>query len=259
MAANYGVLSSGTYSIPYASVLAKLVGTSKWILLGDVDSFSLTIEPQRQDRYGKDGSTRTLRASVVTQVDSTVSFKAMQWTSFIRALSVMGTATTQAQASATGQTHMIADVEAGGIYQLPHYQVSVTSATDGSGTPVAYTAGTHYELVDADLGMIKVIAIPGGAGSDLVITYDAAAIDATDDLMQAEIASDVDIRGELIVRGLSESGPREVLHLHDVQFAPSGERPFISGDDSFTGLDITGKALKSAVTGKIGMLMTAAA
>lgn len=91
-AASYTPLSEGTYEIPYAAVLYRPAGSSGgFIDGGDVDMFTLNLNPTRKQRYRKNARVSELATEVTTRIDSTITAKFMQKTDFIRAEALMGT------------------------------------------------------------------------------------------------------------------------------------------------------------------------
>lgn len=243
MATSYKVLDSGLYSIPLAEVMYSIPGSGVWHQFGDVDNFTLSITPTKISRFGKNGSTRTKRAEVVTQVDSVVSFRCMQFSQFVRAVSVLGKAETMVQAAVSDGTHAAKAVK-GALIKLPHFDVSnVTVGGDGD-----WVAGTHYTVVDAALGMVQLEdTFPEGVAEndDILFGYAAAEIKNTDGRITAEVASQTEITVELMVRNLGQNDQHQVLHLFEVTLAPNGDKAFI-GEDDFAGVDIQGSALKTS-------------
>ncbi len=240
MAANYSVLSAGLYAIKFAEVLFRLKGDEHWQQFGDVDSFTLNITPTVVSRYRKNNSVRTKAIEVPNQVDSTINFVCYQFSDFVRAVSVAGAVEYMTQTAAVESTFDIAKVRPG-IFFVGAYDISNVAF------PASWIADTHYKVVDAALGGIEVIALPGGVEADtpVAVTYDAAAIAATDKRVSAKVASKTEIEVELMVRQVGAVGKKEVMHLFDCRIKPEGDLSLI-GDGDFSNVTISGSALDTS-------------
>lgn len=232
---------SGDYAIPKGLIYWQAEGSDTMVELGDADAVEISIEVEEQERYSNQFGTRTLADSQVTQVSAELSMTLLQMTSLNRALALMGTKAWMNQSSAPAQTYTITGVQAGGIYELPHLDVTVSEVTDGAAT-VTYDEGTHYE-VDAEAGLLRVISIPGSADTDAVIAYDAAAIDGTSERLQVTIGANSNIRGKIVIRGTNDVGARVMVELPIVQIRPSGSRSYISESD-YGSVELTGKIIR---------------
>lgn len=226
-------------SIPRANILIAEVGDTAFADVGDCESFSLSLEVQEVERYGKNFGTKQLRKSDVIQVDASISMELVDMTRFLRALSVAASDTGAAlQTAAIGELHTVTGVEVGKVYKLPHRSVSNVAVADGTGA-VDYVEGQHYVLLD-ETGYVQVIATPAGADTDLAVSYDAAEITADDDKLLAGIGSQWNVRRCIHVVGINKVGKRDILVLHDVQIRPEGDRAFQGGDEYAT-LTLTGR------------------
>ena len=240
MATQLRPLTAENLSIPRANVLIGAVGSNKLEDAGDCEAFSLSIEVQEAERYGKNFGLKTLRRSDVIQVDASVSMELVDMTKFLRALSVGGSDQGRvSQTAVTAATHTIQNVEAGRIYKLPHRAISNFSIDDGEAAPVAFVEGVDYVLLQ-ESGYVQIVKLPDGAGPNAEILYDAAQIDAVDEKLLVGIGSDQNIRRQIHVIGINKVGPRDVLVLHDVKIRADGDRGFIGGDDYAT-ITLTGR------------------
>lgn len=59
------------------------------------------------------------------------------------------------------------------------------------------------------------------------------------------------ISGQIYYHGTNAVGPRYDVHLHNVEFTPTGSMNLIDEDD-WTGVEVTGEILQSTVTNKFG-------
>jgi hypothetical protein len=226
-------LPNDTYSLPRAQVLFRKQGTEKWINLGDVEAFSLTMETEFIERYGKDSGSRVLRRSDLIQKSCNGTMTLMQMTPAVRGMLFMSDPDSYAvQEAVTDAVVSITGVEAGGIYSLPHFDVSITSITDGAEVdPVSYAEGVHFK-VDRRTGFIEILAIPeGAAGADIEVTYDAAAVGADDKRQELGLLSATSVRGTLFARGQGDIGPNDEVTLWDVEITPNGDVQIQGGDE----------------------------
>lgn len=93
-------LDPGLYYIPVAQVwvrpwvkdnTGKMVkGTGDFIYIGDCDEVKTSFTVTRQSRYARDQRVRTKVVDRVTQVEMGFSFKAMQHSGLVRAMSMFG-------------------------------------------------------------------------------------------------------------------------------------------------------------------------
>jgi len=229
---------STDYSLPRAHVLWKPQGSNGLIILGDVENLRLNVEVERIQRYGKNYATQVKTASHVRQVGATVSYTLMQFLDVTRAHAVGSDLAYHEQAAETAQTVTFDAVEVGRVYDVGRLGLTNVTVTDGAGTPVAYTAGTHY-LLDEVAGLVQVLAKPETADTSLSVTYDCGAIAATDKRQVMGIGANTDLRGMFLVRGVSDIGRKTLLRLHDVLVSPSGA-PYVGGDD-YESLDFEGE------------------
>jgi len=249
---NYSPLSPGHYQMKRAEVLARpiypaSIASQDWFQFGDVDSFNLTITPTKIDRKRKNSPVRTKAIEVINEVDSAYTMSCYQWIPFVRAVSVLGKREALTQVAAVDQTYAVTALRTGGIYWVEALDISNVTVTASGDTPPAMTLNTHFRVVDAALGMVQIVALPEGVaeGTAGSIGFSAAEITAADKRMTARVASEIDIRVELMVREVGRHGTPSVLHLYDATISPTGDVPFIS-DDDFSPVEIGGSALDTA-------------
>ncbi len=223
-------LSNELYSIPKAQILFKPLGAEAYELLGDADDVTVTPTVEQTDRYTNESGIRTKVKTIVTQIDAVLAMTLVQLSNTNRALSLLGEATMDTQIAAVDQIFLIEDADYNDkIYKLPAFEIDPASVvvTDGNVVPVDLVLNVHYRI-DVDAGFIQLIAKPVGSDTDVSVTFDALAVTAEDGRAKIGIASKTENRGSIIIRGTNETGPRVLLHLHDVQLRPSGERSYIS-------------------------------
>lgn len=257
-ASAYSVLDSGLYTLKRAEVLYRVlvngVASGPFQQFGDVDNFTLTITPTKVARFRKNAAVRTKAAEVITQVESALAFRCMQFSQYVRLMSVLGKRVEYAQTAATASVYTAKAQK--GIHFLGKQDIS-NVALDS--TPTAtWTAGVHYKIVDASLGMVEIIELPATITEedDVDITFDAAAISATSGRMKAQIAGETVFTIEIVVRDVGRNSLPQALHLYQVEVAPSGDVGFI-GEDDFDGVDFAGSAVDT--NNGIGVLFDLAA
>jgi hypothetical protein len=235
-------LSNDLYAIPKAQIMFQPAGTDRLELLGDTDEVTLETTVEETERYTNEAGVRILAKTIVTQVDALLNMTLVQLSDRNRALSLLGEPVNTTQAAAVATVKTFADVEhTDKIYALDALDVDNVVVTDGAGS-VTYTIEVDYKL-DAKAGFVQLINKPVGADDDLEVTFDSAAILATDGLAKIGIANKTENRGKLIIRGTNEVGPKVMLVLHDVQLRPSGGRAYISETDLDT-VEVEGRVFR---------------
>lgn len=250
-AASYAPLSAGLYEISFANVLYRPVSSNGvWYDGGDLDSFSLNINPTRKQRYAKNGSVSYLATEATTRIDSTVTAKFMQKTKFIRAASLLGVAYDVNQAPGV-VTADVLDLVAGGFYTVGAYGIGTPTVQYMKGNALAPLPPAYFRLVDAALGIIQVLQIPDDATLDAngrlagKVGGTVAAGDAGSQT-RIDIGTVPQVELEMMIRNVSDIGPKGYLHLYQVNMAPDGEMGFITGNEDFEGVTIKGRAAKTS-------------
>ncbi|MCL6286191.1 hypothetical protein M3P21_22110 [Ruegeria sp. 2012CJ41-6] len=222
-----------------ANVMMAAVGGTAFDDFGDCESFTMSINVEEIQRYGKNSGVKRLRRSDVIQVDAEITIEALDMTPALRALSVGAELSTMyVQTAETTAKHDISGVQAGKIFELPKRKLSKVTVTDGAGG-VTYASGVDYVLLE-ESGYLQIIQIPSGADADIEVTYDAAEIVVSEGKFKAGIGSNMNVRRTIHVISINTSGPRDQLVLHDVQVRPSGEKAMIGGDE-FGSISLIGK------------------
>lgn len=116
---------------------------------------------------------------------------------------------------------------------------SVTGVTSGAN---AMTLGTHYEISDAAVGLIKILALPGSAVEGdawLIGSYTPTAYTATNGPFVILGGGVAVIEGELFYVGYSNVGPRHKLEIWNCSLQSDGSFPFIATDPAEFSLKVT--------------------
>lgn len=220
-------------------LLYRPVGSTAWKLMGDLNSFSVSVNVEKEDIYSNEYPTRTLVETTVTQVSADVSFECRAMTDWVRAASVMGNIQYDTQSSVTAKVFTAAAVEVGDIYEIGYRDATITSVTDTADT-TTWSEGTDYKF-DAKSGKIQVKALPVGGDGDLKVTFDAPAITEADKRLVTGIAQNTTLKVQLMWVGHNAVGVREEVELHNVEVTPTGDRNFLSAEQDMT-VQISGKA-----------------
>lgn len=238
-AANYPILDSGLYNIPYGEASWRPLGSNgPYSQFGDVDAFTLNLQVVRKDRWCKNKRVKVITATAIISVQAEVTVKCMQMTDFVRMASMLGQVVPFVQAASVATVY---NATAGlGIYYVPALNISNVSVASGA---TALVAGTHFNVVDEALGGIEVSKLPDGVvdGGPLTITYDQAAV-AQGSQDQITIGDTPRFAIEMQIRGVSDNGVKEVLHLFHVELAPSNAQDFISTNDDYQAAELKGTA-----------------
>jgi len=200
---------------------------------GNTPEFNLTADSETLDHYGMDAGLKEKDKSVTLQTNRRGTFTCDDIDLENLAVFFMGTASTVAQASATGTTETIEGVIPGRSYQIgvststPTGVRSVTMNTVEV-SAVAKTDGTDYEI-DAARGIITILE--GGSiseGDDIDLDYDLAAVSR-----EQIVSGNSQIEGALQYRAYNAEGDDIDYHMLYVKISPNGDLA-LKGDDWMT-------------------------
>lgn len=157
------------------------------------------------------------------------------------ALALMGNPPSEYTQAATAIVDEVLQggAKVGGIYQTAKIgPISAITLTSGA-TP--FTVGTHYVVRDASLGVIEIIALPGGVveGDPLAIDYTPTAYVAGSGFKRVLGGAAAAIEGKLLYLGTSSVGPREQLVIWNCSIESDGAFPLIGSDIAEFGLKVT--------------------
>lgn len=123
----------------------------------------------------------------------------------------------------------------GGIYHTKHPKISAVSVTDSAGSPATLTAGTHYEIQQADYGRIKILDLSTFV-QPFLVDYTYAARENIKPFSQTSQIKSIRFDGIS-----TADGKRVRVLLPRVSFSPTEEFAFI-GEEAAV-LAIEGKLL----------------
>lgn len=221
---------SGGYEVGKGRLYFRPNGSATLHDLGDSDGFALSSEQDVLDRFATNTRTRTKAASDVRSTTHTASTTLVQLTPIARALRAGSDIGTLTQAASVSKTLTVAAVAVGDVFKLDGLDVTITTVTDGEAVdPVAYTAGTHYQI-EAATGLMKILALPDGAGAGLEVVYAVPEITAAAERFDLGIGSLSEQEGYLLFRSLTERAdqPETMAEFWRCKMRVSGEAQRIS-------------------------------
>lgn len=248
----YEKLDAGTYSIPFGEVLYKPIGyAGGFKTFGDVDMFNVELTPTMKDRYAKNGAVSDIAISVVTRLDSVVSFKAMQFEDYAQAISFCGTPYDYVQEGGESEI-LIESLVAGEHYHAGVQDVTMAAfeyaATGGTMKPVP---ANLVKIVDPQLGFVRLLGLPadalaanGNVAGAMTVT--STKITEADKRTRVDIGSKPRVSLELVVRNLSAVGTHSAVWLKQADLSQDGARGLITAAEDFEGIGLKGKAVRTA-------------
>ncbi|TAW65438.1 hypothetical protein ELI15_14180 [Rhizobium ruizarguesonis] len=205
-------------------------GTDYEINFGDIETSGATPNLTDIERYSREFAEKTLARSDTIQKDMTLSLTVM---SLMREVAQMmwmdADGDLLTQAAVTAQTKTFSNLKVGRIYDLGHVNTSINSADDDGSVPVVFVEDVHYKH-NSELGKVELIAIPASA-TKLVMEFDAAEIDAEDDIAVYGGMAGQGVFGTLRYYGVSDIGQNFKIEFWNVRIKPSGEISLQGGDD----------------------------
>lgn len=205
--------------------------------LGNTPELNLTTESENLDHFNSDRGVRYKDKSIVLEKTDSGSFIADEISDDNVALWFLGEVSVIAQAAQASLVQVIPAnrVKPGTYIQLGESQanptgarnITVTSVTDGAGTPVPYTVMDDY-TVDPELGQLYIV--PGGAidGTEaFTVNYSTAASTRS---QVAVIGDGTTVEGALRFVSFNPTGPRRDYHWPYVQLRADGDMA-LKGDE----------------------------
>lgn len=246
MASEYLTLGRGeVWFAPFASGTKNPKG---YRFLGNCPAFNLNVSFEELNHFDSTNGFREEDQSVITQrqIMSTITCDDLKPQNL--AWFFMGSESMVSQSTANGETYDIADVEFDTVYQIgvtdstPTGVRSVTVNSveaDPSGTPVSLTAGTDYEIVDADRGLIRFIDSGNySAGDTVQITYDLAAVSAPQ-----VVSGRSQIEGALMFLAKNAVGNNVDYRMPYAKIRPTGDLALIGEEWTSMEFDVKGLLL----------------
>lgn len=211
--------------------------------IGNCPEFTLNRDSDNLDHYSSQSGKKTLDARITLSSTLTGNVTTDDIKTENIAYFFMGAVSTITATSLSAQTATYLLVKAGDTYQLGlsdtnptgHRKVTITTVTDGAGTPVALPANS-YE-VNTDLGIITFLTDQAKA----VVTFNVAA-----STREQVIAGDTQIEGELWFLSDNPAGPQGDILIPRATIAPNGDFALVNDPEStaFQTLALSISALK---------------
>lgn len=195
----------------------------------------LSPKTDKLTRKESESGQRLTTLSLVTGKDVSLEFEIEAFTKENLALAFWGVNAVIASGTVTNETSPTGLV-AGDYWRLAKHDISSVSITDSAGTPATLTAGTHYEISNAKLGMIKLLDA-GTFVQPFKVNYSNAQSYNTP--LYGEIPGNYWVRFEGL--NMANYGEAVLVELYNVQFDPTTAFT-LKGDDVAT-LPISGAVL----------------
>ena len=204
--------------------------------LGNTPELNLTTESENLEHFNSDRGIRIKDKSIVLEKTDSGTFIADEISDDNVALWFLGDVTVVAQAALTAQVSVVPAnrVKPGTFIQLGESQanptgarnVTVTSVTDGAGTPVPYVLNEDY-TVDSELGQLYIV--PGG-GIDGTEAFTVNWTAAASTRSQVVVGDGTTVEGALRFISYNPTGPRRDYLWPYVQLRADGDLA-LKGDE----------------------------
>jgi hypothetical protein len=206
--------------------------------VGEADKLELTATATTKDYFTMTKSASTKMAQNITQQTHEFTLQLREFTAQNLALALLGDSVVLTQTQATVADELLSPKALPGlVYKTANRNISAVTATTGV-TPLV--AGTDYEVLDPQLGLIHVL--PGTTALDgtkpFTAAYTAAAI-AAGTQVQAGTASKIE--GKLVYVSDPANGPSYDVEVWRIRFQPSGAIALIT--DDYSNIPLKGEAL----------------
>lgn len=219
-------------------------GKRTW--LGNASAATLAISVNKSDKNESFGGSRGLYGSLITRKGGTLNITLDEFLVENLALALHSTPVTIASGTVTGEvlpTGLVANDEV----QLDQRFISSLVLTDSNASPVTLVEGTHYEILSAAGGIVKIIS-PASLTQPFEAAYSYAAADSL-----AIFANATPPERWIFFDGINTvTKEKVIIDLFRVQFDPVGDFALINED--WGGLALTGALLLDPINFKNGDL-----
>ena len=212
-----------------------IAGALRWV--GDASKCDVSLKTDSETRKESYSGNRLPTARLQKGNDATIALT-LNWANADNlVLGLYGTKAAVAGGSATGET-LPDDLVVGDIITLDHGGVSALVITDSTGSPLTLTAGTDYELISANGGMVEIKNL----GSYVQPFKAAYTHTASSDVTMFTAPPP---ERYLLLDGVNTLDNSPVkLRLYRTQFDPASTIPLIN--DGFGTLELAGTVLYDA-------------
>lgn len=143
--------------------------------LGKTSGFSFGLEPSVVERKETETGQRFTALRSIDEKKASMSLKLEEFSKENVALALWGAAAVIAAGTVTAEV-LPTGLVANDYARLKKQKVSSVVVKDSAGSPATLTAGTHYNVTNADLGMIQFINV-GSFVQPFKVNYANAAVD----------------------------------------------------------------------------------
>lgn len=204
--------------------------------LGNAGTATLAIAVEKSDKNESFSGARGLYGSLITAKNGTLNLTLDEFTVENLALALHSTNVAVAAGTVTDE-ELPGSLAADDEVQLDQRFVSALALTDSTAvTPVTLVAGTHYEVISAAGGVIKILDVTG-LQQPIKAAYSHAAADSL-----AIFAQATPPERWIFFDGINTvTGEKVLIDLYRVQFDPVSDFGLIN--DDWGGLQLTGNLL----------------
>lgn len=196
--------------------------------LGNCGTFTLNTTVEKVEKYSAMNKAKRLYKSVIKSIKATGKIVLDEFDPANLALALLGTegTVTQTAGSVTAGTPFSGVAKKGYAFKLGHFAVSDVVVKDSTGT-TTYTAGTDYEVTNAKVGLLTILAAGSIVdASTIKCEYSYGAVT----MPKVSGATVGKIEGYLRFVGDPASGPAYLGDFWKVSVAPEGDLGWISDD-----------------------------
>lgn len=215
------------------------------LYLGNCPSFAIAIETEKAEHYSSETGLRQKDASVLLEVKRSGSLTCDNMSAQNVSLFLSGTFGTITQAGGTVEDETITVIP-GRYYQLgmgtssPAGKRKVSAVVVKNSTGVTtYVAGDDY-LLDADRGILQILADGDIVAGDIKVNYTAAAT-TWEGVRTGAVG---ELVGSLRVASDNATGSNRDFYMPRVSLVPSGELPVIAEGTDFASMQFDADVLK---------------
>jgi hypothetical protein len=197
--------------------------------LGEADKLEINPSTTVKEYFTMTKAAATKLAQNITNQSHEIDIQLREYHSENLALALLGDKITLTQSSATITGELLSSKAIPGyVYQTANRKVSAPTGHTGA---TALVLGTDYEILDAEMGLIRVL--PGTTQLDgtkpFTLDYTAAAITTG---IQIQAGTESKIEGKLVFVGDPANGPAIDAEIWRVRMQPSGALALITDDYS---------------------------
>ncbi len=227
----------GRGDVRIATLATDLSLASGYVLVGDCEIVA-TMETENREVMSLADvlGTMTDRYPTSVKVNLNMIFREVTTDNLARAL--LGTSVAVSSGTVgTGAREEFENLSVGDVIPLRNMDVSGVAGVDSTGSPVTLVAGTHFEVADADTGLLRILSL-SGLMQPLKFNYTYGAHTAIPVLNRTPVEYAILAN----IYNIGKRSERGRLLVHRVQLNPPDEMAFLA--DKMAELSINGSILK---------------